>query len=218
MLYSKVAIAVAAVMVLSSPSADASTVAVTVPVQDANVVDNLNRNIGWEFTTNTALQVTSLGVYDPKSYSSSIEVGIFTTVGALLQSVTVPANSTSLGQFQYISLSSPLALAQGQSYIIDAYIGSEHWLDSTVSAVSVNAAISIAPAGEGWYTCCNNVGFEFPGTQDASDDPSLFLGPNFQFTVSAVPEPSTWAMMIFGFAGVGFVAYRRKSKPAFMTA
>lgn len=27
---------------------------------------------------------------------------------------------------------------------------------------------------------------------------------------SAVPEPSTWAMMILGFAGVGFMAYRRK--------
>jgi hypothetical protein len=33
----------------------------------------------------------------------------------------------------------------------------------------------------------------------------------------AVPEPSTWAMMILGFAGVGFMAYRRKSKPALMT-
>lgn len=29
---------------------------------------------------------------------------------------------------------------------------------------------------------------------------------------SGVPEPSTWALMILGFAGVGFVAYRRKSK------
>jgi hypothetical protein len=28
--------------------------------------------------------------------------------------------------------------------------------------------------------------------------------------VAAVPEPSTWAMMIFGFAGVGFVGYRRR--------
>jgi hypothetical protein len=27
---------------------------------------------------------------------------------------------------------------------------------------------------------------------------------------SAVPEASTWAMMIFGFLGVGFLAYRRK--------
>jgi hypothetical protein len=30
--------------------------------------------------------------------------------------------------------------------------------------------------------------------------------------VRGVPEPSTWAMMILGFAGVGFMAYRRKSK------
>jgi hypothetical protein len=31
---------------------------------------------------------------------------------------------------------------------------------------------------------------------------------------AAVPEPSTWAMMILGFAGIGFMAYRRKSKRA----
>jgi len=32
----------------------------------------------------------------------------------------------------------------------------------------------------------------------------------------AVPEPSTWAMMLLGFAGIGFMAYRRKSKPGLM--
>jgi hypothetical protein len=37
---------------------------------------------------------------------------------------------------------------------------------------------------------------------------------NLSFGVSAVPEPSTWAMMILGFAGVGFMAYRRKIKMA----
>jgi hypothetical protein len=35
---------------------------------------------------------------------------------------------------------------------------------------------------------------------------------------SPVPEPSTWAMMILGFFGVGFMAHRRKSKPALMAA
>jgi hypothetical protein len=34
------------------------------------------------------------------------------------------------------------------------------------------------------------------------------------FNISAVPETSTWAMMILGFVGIGFVAYRRQSKPA----
>jgi hypothetical protein len=36
--------------------------------------------------------------------------------------------------------------------------------------------------------------------------------------VAAVPEPSTWAMMLLGFAGVGFMAYRRKAKPALFAA
>jgi hypothetical protein len=37
--------------------------------------------------------------------------------------------------------------------------------------------------------------------------------------ISAVPEPSTWAMMILGFAGVGFLAYRRRNNgPAFRVA
>ncbi|MBA2402456.1 MAG: PEPxxWA-CTERM sorting domain-containing protein [Bradyrhizobium sp.] len=35
---------------------------------------------------------------------------------------------------------------------------------------------------------------------------------------SGVPEPSTWAMMILGFTGVGFMAYSRKSKAALMAA
>jgi hypothetical protein len=36
--------------------------------------------------------------------------------------------------------------------------------------------------------------------------------------VASVPEPSTWAMLMLGFAGIGFMAYRRKSKPALMAA
>jgi hypothetical protein len=36
--------------------------------------------------------------------------------------------------------------------------------------------------------------------------------------VGGVPEPSTWAMMILGFAGVGFVAYRHKSNMAWRVA
>jgi len=32
--------------------------------------------------------------------------------------------------------------------------------------------------------------------------------------ITAVPEPTTWAMMVLGFAGVGFMAYRRRSNGA----
>jgi hypothetical protein len=33
--------------------------------------------------------------------------------------------------------------------------------------------------------------------------------------ISAVPEPATWAMIIIGFAGIGFLSYRRKNSPRF---
>lgn len=39
-----------------------------------------------------------------------------------------------------------------------------------------------------------------------------------KFDVRAVPEASTWAMMLLGFAGVGFLAYRRRPRPAFRLA
>jgi hypothetical protein len=40
----------------------------------------------------------------------------------------------------------------------------------------------------------------------------------FGIEVAAVPEPSTWAMLLLGLCGVGFMAHRRKAKPAFVPA
>ena len=37
-------------------------------------------------------------------------------------------------------------------------------------------------------------------------------GNAFEFTLATVPEPSTWAMMVIGFAGLGYAAFRRNSK------
>lgn len=73
-----------------------------------------------------------------------------------------------------------------------------------------------------------------PGTATTFLDPYLFLDPSlvaqgYSIVVSdgigndltlnaAVPEPSTWAMLLIGFAGLGFMAYRRKSKPESLAA
>lgn len=50
------------------------------------------------------------------------------------------------------------------------------------------------------------------------DGPVLGLRYGGVAFASAVPELSTWMMMILGFAGLGFTAYRRKSKPALLAA
>ena len=56
-----------------------------------------------------------------------------------------------------------------------------------VSEVDISGLVSQGPHGV-WWT---------------ADD--------LTFTVAAVPEPSTWAMLILGFLGVGLMAYRRKA-------
>ena len=52
----------------------------------------------------------------------------------------------------------------------------------------------------------------------ASSVTLLLVDGNGRFTTdtiaSSVPEPATWAMMILGFMGVGFLAYRRKGRSA----
>jgi hypothetical protein len=60
---------------------------------------------------------------------------------------------------------------------------------------------------------------------DAALAPGLF-SPDAQapanlyqaFATGAVPEPSTWAMMILGFCGLGFMGYRRKAKSVSVAA
>lgn len=52
-------------------------------------------------------------------------------------------------------------------------------------------------------------------TQEAFPQNWFLVGDVQRNVESAVPEPSTWAMMILGFVGVGFMAYRRKGEGAF---
>ena len=70
---------------------------------------------------------------------------------------------------------------------------------------SVQIKQCIADGCDPFYTDTISTPFGTPGAWTATVSP-------------AVPEPSTWAMMVLGFAGVGFMAYRRKSKPAFRFA
>jgi hypothetical protein len=67
------------------------------------------------------------------------------------------------------------------------------------------------------YAALNSAN-ESDTTNFASRPPTYETGFAVFTTVAAVPEPATWAMMILGFAGVGFMAYRRSSKPALMGA
>jgi len=123
-----------------------------------------------------------------------------------------------------VTFTTPLDLAAGHYFFVpqvevDNQNGTFEWLSTSRPIVSPGTPF---PPGntdlQGW-------------TRDESLDPDwLRIGTdivggtgtfNFAFSITgvdAVPEPSTWAMMILGFSGVGFMAYRRKFKPALMAA
>jgi hypothetical protein len=66
-----------------------------------------------------------------------------------------------------------------------------------------NSAITVTDAGTNFPTVSQAENFGSPG----------------QWTMAgAAPEPSTWAMMLLGFAGIGFLTYRRKNRPALSAA
>jgi hypothetical protein len=44
--------------------------------------------------------------------------------------------------------------------------------------------------------------------------PGEFTGTMTPIVTAAVPEASTWAMMILGFTGIGFMTYRRRTAAA----
>ena len=87
----------------------------------------------------------------------------------------------------------PLALAQLTS---GTFVVNEQFL----------ASLSGDPGSFGSFTSVFN--------PTAGADGAALTSATGEFFVEAVPEPSTWAMMILGFAGVGFTAYRKKRQSA----
>ena len=85
-----------------------------------------------------------------------------------------------------------------------AYNLTTPWLDPTPGVDPI-----LGGSGGPSWEC--NVGFSCPPF--GSNTPIRYVlggdGPGPEFAVTAVPETATWAMMLIGFAAVGFVAYRR---------
>ena len=80
----------------------------------------------------------------------------------------------------------------------------------SISGTQINAlcgnCITNAGNQELYITLTDFTPFKTVTFSDGAGDANAF-----EFNVAAVPEPATWGMMILGFMGVGFMAYRRKS-------
>jgi hypothetical protein len=98
--------------------------------------------------------------------------------------------------------------------------GASFYLTSSPGANPTAAQVSSSPYSSPAETQAITGQFTVNGQQNflldyvaGNGSPSVL-----ELQVAAVPEPTTWAMMILGFFGVGFMAYRRKGKAGFRFA
>jgi len=126
----------------------------------------------------------------------------------------------------------------GASYVVDAQgISFSNFISNLITpdaqAYNIASDLAFGPSGSpfpgftcgaayclvgpGKYNDADGENYNIPGDPDSGR--RFTVTPLSEVTITfagAVPEPSTWAMMMLGFACIGFTAYRRKSKPAMM--
>jgi len=135
-----------------------------------------------------------------------------------------------VSDFANQSISQSIALAAGTTYAVSFNIyspinGTQNPFDALLQSAtdgSLSPVFHSKALGAGWthysagfvagggpYSFNLNFGPLGSGAANAAAD---FVVDNIDISV-AVPEPATWAMMIMGFMGIGFLAYRRRATP-----
>jgi hypothetical protein len=84
--------------------------------------------------------------------------------------------------------------------------------------ITSGATQTVGPNGENFILVStiggetfSSLGFTSTGNLSSVEQVRVDIAGN----VGAVPEPATWAMMVVGFVGVGFMAYRRRGHATF---
>jgi hypothetical protein len=167
----------------------------------------------------------------PGTASFSIStIGTFTAANSVLNGINPKPNQTTGGEGSVtgtevtfnLSFTTPLSLDAGHYFFVpqvDVANGDFYWLSAARPIVPPGTPF---PSGatdlQAWIRNANlDPDWLRIGTDIVGGDPAPTF--NMAFSLSgAVPELSTWAMMILGFCGVGFMAYHRKSKAALMVA
>ncbi len=146
--------------------------------------------------------------------SPSFTLGIYTDTGGSgpgteIASVSVGgANQTATGnliggsytEYAYSASFAPISLMAGTEYwfsITGTTGGGTFGVETTSSAPSGSQLYTYGIFGDYWSSAPETLAFEL---------------------TSGVPEPSTWAMMGLGFAGLGFVSYRARKVAVLVAA
>lgn len=169
-------------------------------------------SLGFEFTTNRAIEVTALGFYDDlkNDLVESHEVGVFNQDKTLLGKAIVNPGDLLEGWFRYTSLQQPIQLAASQTYYIAALTKSEQYTWSPSGFVTDPSINYVRSA----YTLSSSL--VFPNPPAPTDNNLGYFGPNFKVKTGdkePVPEPfSVLGSLTAGLFGLRLIRKRRQKK------
>jgi hypothetical protein len=185
-------------------------------------------SLGLDFTVNSNVVVTALGAFYDNG--DNITVAIYQTdqnndPGNLVVQATFAATT---GPYTFQSLESPITLTPGYYQVAAWGYGNGPGNYNTGNCSDPSSSTTCPKLG--FNTLNNELGFGLPyysnGTGFATilDDIWAFSGPyapyhyyggpNFDAFAAAAPLPATWTMLIAGFIGLGYFAYRGSKKSA----
>jgi len=160
--------------------------------------------LGYTFRAEEDMIVTALGAYDfgQDGFTTSHQVGLWDAGGNLLTSVVVQSADELRNRFRYAGISG-VRLAAGATYRLGAAdygFGDGYLLDADVASIEGITYLN--------SNYLEGFGFQRPTKLGA---PGGYFGPNM--VASAIPEPSSWALMLLGFGLLGGTmrAARRRS-------
>jgi hypothetical protein len=130
--------------------------------------------------------------------------------------------STGSGNSPAGELQSTTSLSTGSYTVQFEFAGNERGATPETTVISIGGkSFSLTPPNTQGYTLTTLLFTNVSGKLSFTD-----LGPSDQqgnlidnvVVTTGVPEPSTWAMMVLGFAGLGFAASRRGRKTSIAIA
>lgn len=175
------------------------------------VVTTLNYQfyIGSETSTSVLLNILAMGgatISVPAGYQPPYQGGA-TTLSSLFDISGGFTTFQGAGQQRFSS--NPANLSSYNWSVDDKY----SFQTNTVYNVSLRTWVETSIFNGGIADLTSFVDPVFTIASPNSDQYKLFFSSGItNDLVAAVPEPSTWAMMILGFAGVGSIAYRRSRR------